>query len=103
MMQRALLVAILAFQAGGLVAGDPETGKQRSAQCAPCHGPYGIGVQPTYPNLAGQKYDYLVKQLWSFKRGGRKDPSMTMPVRKLDGQDIENLAAYFSSLSCQKN
>ena len=100
-MQRALLAVIVAFQTGILAAGDPEAGKQRAVQCTPCHGSYGIGVQPTYPNLAGQKYDYLVKQLWSFKRGGRKDPSMTMQARNLDGQDIENLAAYFSGLSCQ--
>ena len=81
-------------------AGDADDGRIRAEQCAPCHGLDGIGTQPMYPNLAGQKYEYIMKQLWSFKRGGRKDPSMLMQVRQLEGQDVADLAAYFSGLGC---
>jgi cytochrome c553 len=41
--------------------------------------------------------------LWVFEREGRKNPIMTMQVRKLGAQDIENLAAYISSPSCQEH
>jgi cytochrome c553 len=60
----------------------------------------GIGTQPFYPNLAGQKPKYIAKQLLAFKRGARRDPSMLIQVRRLGDQDIEDLAAYYAGLEC---
>ena len=79
-------------------AGDTAQGKTKSATCAGCHGAKGIGLSGEFPNLAGQKNAYLLKQLKAFKSGARKDPTMTVMVAALSDQDIADLAAYFSSL-----
>jgi cytochrome c553 len=80
------------------LAGDIEAGKAKSVMCAACHGPAGISVSPLWPNLAGQKEAYLVKQIKAFKSGERKDPSMAPMVAGLTDADIDNLAAYYASL-----
>ena len=58
------------------LAGDAAAGKAKAASCGGCHGVQGISAVPTYPNLAGQKEAYLVKQMKAFKDGTRKDPTM---------------------------
>lgn len=79
-------------------AGDAVAGKQKAAVCFACHGANGIGMSPLFPNLAGQKDQYLVKQLKAFRGGERKDPTMSPMAQNLSDQDIDDLAAYFSSL-----
>lgn len=64
--------------------------------CAACHGANGNSVVPTYPNLAGQGYSYLLKQLNDFKSGKRQNPIMNGMVASLSEDDMHNLAAYFS-------
>jgi len=81
-----------------LLAGDAAAGKAKSAVCGACHGMDGIGTQPIYPNLKGQKEQYIVKQLKAFKDGSRKDPVMAPMAMPLTDDDMANLAAYFSSL-----
>jgi len=86
--------------AGGsaAVAADLAAGKAKAASCAGCHGADGISNNPLWPNLAGQKAPYLVKQLKAFRDGARQDPMMSAMARPLTDADIENLAAYYSSL-----
>ena len=79
-------------------AGDPAAGKAKSTLCAACHGPNGISANDIWPNLAGQKEGYLKKQITAFRDGVRQDPSMQPMVANLTDADIDNLAAYFSSL-----
>ena len=81
-----------------VAAGDPALGKSKSALCAACHGADGISATDIWPNLKGQKYGYLVKQIKAFRDGSRQDPSMQPMVAALSDEDIENLAAYYSSL-----
>ena len=83
---------------GAAVAGDIAAGKTKAASCAGCHGADGISANPLWPNLAGQKAPYLVKQLKAFRDGVRQDPMMSAMARPLSDADIENLAAYYSSL-----
>ena len=64
--------------------------------CAACHGANGNSVVPTYPNLAGQGYSYLLKQLNDFKSGKRQNPIMNGMVASLSVSDMHNLALYFS-------
>lgn len=78
-------------------AGDAAAGQAKSAVCAACHGANGISGNPLWPNLAGQKDAYIVKQLKAFKDGTRKDPLMSPMAAPLTDADMENLAAYFSS------
>ncbi|MCM2278125.1 MAG: cytochrome c [Oligoflexia bacterium] len=66
--------------------------------CAACHGPQGISMNPLWPNLAGQKKDYILKQLKSFQDGSRKDPLMSPVAKNLSASDVQNLAAYFAGL-----
>ncbi len=79
-------------------AGDASQGKTKAVACAGCHGTNGIGVSDEFPNLAGQKEAYLLKQLKAYKSGDRKDPTMAAMVASLGDEDMANLAAYFSSM-----
>ncbi len=89
---------LAAGSATAAAAGDAAAGKAKYATCAGCHGPAGISNNPLWPNLAGQKEAYLVKQLKDFRDGKRTDPMMSPMAKPLSDQDIENLAAYLSSL-----
>lgn len=92
------LASVLVLAAGPGFAGDPEAGKAKAGVCAACHGVNGISPTDIWPNLAGQKKGYLVKQIKAFRDGTRTDPSMAPMVKSLTDEDIENLAAYFNSL-----
>ena len=91
------LVTVLVFTSTSALAGDAAAGKAKAVLCASCHGPTGIGMSPLWPNLAGQKEQYLVKQIKAFRDGTRQDPMMAPMVHALSDADIDNLAAYFSS------
>jgi cytochrome c553 len=93
-----LLIGLLLGAAGGAVAGDAAAGKNKSAACTGCHGVNGVSSNPMWPNLAGQQEGYLVKQLQAFREGVRNDPLMTPMAKTLSDADIDNLAAYYSSL-----
>ncbi|WP_341502456.1 c-type cytochrome [Gallaecimonas sp. GXIMD4217] len=88
----------LALTAQAQAGGDVEAGKAKAATCAACHGGNGIAAIPLYPNLAGQKAPYLVKQLKAFRDGTRADPVMGPMTKPLSDEDIANLSAYFASL-----
>lgn len=92
----ALLAVVAASSATAFANGDAAAGKARSQLCAGCHGATGVSVGDMFPNLAGQRYTYLVKQLKAFRSGTRQDPLMGPIAGPLSDQDIENLAAYFS-------
>ena len=79
--------------------GNAEKGKQKAAQvCATCHGPDGNKPSaPDQPVLAGQYYDYLARALGDYKNGRRNNPIMKGFAGQLTKQDIEDLAAWFSS------
>lgn len=91
------LITALIFTSTSAMAGDVAAGKAKSALCASCHGPTGISMSPIWPNLAGQKEQYLIKQITAFRDGTRQDPMMAPMVAALSDTDIENLAAYFAS------
>jgi cytochrome c553 len=93
-----IAIAAAVMMSAPAFAGDAAAGKAKSATCAACHGAAGIAAIPMYPNLAGQKEAYLVKQLNDFKAGTRKDPVMSAMAAPLSDTDIADLSAYFSSL-----
>ena len=95
------LVSGVALFASVANAGDAEAGKVKSAVCAACHGGTGISPTPIWPNLAGQKEQYLVAQLKAFKDGTRQNAQMSPMVANLSDEDMANLAAYYASLACQ--
>ena len=79
--------------------GDIETGRALSTQCSACHGTYGMSNSEQWPNIAGQKESYLVKQLEDYQSGVRADTTMQAIVGPLNAQNIEDLAAYYASMS----
>jgi cytochrome c553 len=83
---------------GASLAGNAEAGKSKSSICGGCHGANGISSSPTIPNLAGQKNDYLVKNIKDFRAGKRHDPMMETLVKSLSDADIDDLAAFYSGL-----
>lgn len=80
------------------ILGDAQAGRAKSELCAACHGPQGIAITPAFPNLAGQRADFLYWQLVQFKRGRTESP-MTPLVAELGEQDLRDLAAYYASLT----
>lgn len=79
-------------------AGDPAAGREAAKQCRTCHGLDGIGQMPNVPNLAGQNELYLKKQLRAFRSGERSAPQMSVIASGLSDEDVENLAAWYSSI-----
>jgi cytochrome c553 len=67
--------------------------------CVSCHGGTGTGTH-TIPRLAGQQAAYLEDSLKRYRSGAgeRIDPRMAAYTRNLKDADIENLAAYLSTL-----
>ncbi|OGA55948.1 MAG: hypothetical protein A3F74_03695 [Betaproteobacteria bacterium RIFCSPLOWO2_12_FULL_62_58] len=90
------MVAVVAIVAGDAAAG----AKKHAASCAACHGAKGISPNDTWPNLAGQHAAYLVRILAAYKSGAQKDVAMTPLAQALSDAEIQNLAAYYASLSC---
>jgi cytochrome c553 len=98
-MKCALLLVGCALAANVYAGGDPAKGEQKAAQvCAACHGPDGNKPSaPDQPVLAGQYQDYLARALSDYKNGRRTNPIMKGFAAQLSKQDIEDLAAWFSS------
>ena len=93
-------ILLLSFSSFAVYAGDAAAGKAKSVTCAACHGGEGISPTGTWPNLAGQKEEYLVAQMKAFRDGDRENAQMSPMVANLSDEDIENLAAYYASLGC---
>jgi len=100
-MKKIILSVLFGLSLGSMqtavAQGDADAGKAKSAVCAACHGTTGTSAIPMYPDLAGQQDAYLVKQLKAFKDGSRKDPTMAPMAAGLSEEDMNDLAAYFSS------
>ncbi len=104
------LTLTLAVAAGGsaLAAGTPgdaARGEVLSYTCLGCHGiedyrnPY-----PDYdvPRLGGQHVDYIVSALQEYRSGARAHATMQVQAATLSDQDMQDIAAYFSSQTAVK-
>ena len=67
--------------------------------CAMCH-LGGFSGQNEIPRVAGQQYDYVVKQMKDFKARTRTNDAgnMTSVAQTLSDSDVENLGHYIASL-----
>ena len=90
------LLSTIAFNA---YAGDIDAGKSKAVVCAACHGNDGIAIIPNYPNLAGQNELYLIDAMKAYRDGLRKNMIMSPMASGLSDTDIENLAAFYASLT----
>lgn len=81
-------------------AGDAARGKTLYSSCIQCHGENGRGnPAEEAPMIAGQYDWYIVSSIEQFKAGvERKNPKMLPYIKDLSEQDIQDLAAYISSM-----
>ncbi|HEY1999132.1 c-type cytochrome [Paraburkholderia sp.] len=78
-----------------------EAGQKKAAEvlCTMCH-LGGFTGQNEIPRVAGQHYQYIVKELQDFRAHRRTNDAgnMTSVTKGLSDEDIENLAAYVANL-----
>lgn len=86
-------LVVLLINISAAHAGDAPAAAQA---CMACHGKNGVSSNPEWPNLAGQKAGYLVRQLQAFRDGERSNPAMAPFVNNLSDKDIEVLAAFYA-------
>ena len=93
------LTAVLALLTLGALT-TPAEAQEKPAKvviCAACHGEQGKSTLPIYPNLAGQHRSYLEQALKAYRSGRDKNALMNPQAMNLTNQDIEDLAAWYSS------
>ena len=93
----AMFVSASVLSLPAFAGGDAAAGKEKSATCAACHGADGVSQIPTNPILAGQYSSYIEHALKAYRSGGRQNAIMAGFASQLSDQDIEDLAAWFSS------
>jgi cytochrome c553 len=93
----ALFVSASVLSLPAFAGGDAAAGKEKSATCAACHGADGVSQIPTNPILAGQYSSYLEHALKAYRSGERQNAIMAGFASQLSDQDVEDLAAWFSS------
>lgn len=92
----------------GLPAGHADVGEKLAntknvdtgQACVGCHGAAGNApLDPSYPKLGGQYYDYIAHSLQLYRDGERAGSPTTdlmgSQAKKLTDQQIADLAAYF--------
>lgn len=77
---------------------DPAKGEASfTAACVACHGVGGNSGTPTFPTLAQQHPEYLVKQLQDFKAGKRQNAIMQGFASALSEEDMRNIAYWVAT------
>lgn len=92
-------VGFVSFGTAAQAAGDASAGQGAYATCIGCHGAAGEGG--VGPKLAGNAAEDVIAKLHAYKNGEQVGPmtSMMAPMAAgLTDSDIENIAAYTSSL-----
>lgn len=97
-------LAILAQTTFAIAASDSVQEAQQLVNdlCSTCHSADGISADDAFPNLAGQKQGYLIKQLADFRSKARDNETMSPIAETLDDRMIQALATYYSSLPAGK-
>lgn len=98
--QRILLCCVTVMSASTVACsqGNAAAGEARAVTCLGCHGDPVRATSPNIPRIAGQSQVYLAKQLRDYRDGKRSDPSMSPIAATLDEAQIDDIAAWFSSL-----
>ena len=76
---------------------DLAKGEASFAVCVACHGADGNSGTPTFPKLAQQHPQYIVKQLQEYKSGKRDNAIMKGFATALSDGDMKNIAAWLAS------
>ena len=85
---------------------DLERGREVYLMCAVCHQPEGWGTPDgAYPQIAGQLYEVIIKQMADIRARNRDTPTM-FPFTKtefLELEQIADVAGYLSQLPMNPN
>jgi cytochrome c553 len=94
-----LALAAVMFAAGPAnAAGAAAAGKTKAESCVDCHGDDGKGDDEN-PSIAGMSAEKFTKAMQEYQAGTRtKSPKMIKEAKKLNAQDIADLAAYYATL-----
>ena len=96
---KSLLCFFIAYSSAlSVQAQDKEAGKNKANVCATCHGIDGISTLPVAPHLAGQPESYVKDQLKAYRDGKRVNDMMSLLAKPLSDKDIDDLAAWYSSI-----
>ncbi|MFC3653715.1 c-type cytochrome [Dyella humi] len=82
--------------------GDKANGRTLVYTCNGCHGVPGTNnAYPQYPvpKIVGQNEQYLISALHEYKSGDRTHPTMMAQAQSLSEQEIQDIAAYLSSIA----
>jgi len=82
--------------------GDKAAGRKLVYTCNGCHGIPGYSnAAPQYPvpKIAGQNEQYIINALHGYQSGDRTHPTMMAQAQSLSDKDIQDIAAYLSSLA----
>ena len=94
----ALAVATVASCGPATADDEAAIGRSKARPCTVCHGALGMAVAADAPNLAGQPAPYLIAQLRAYRGGSRRHEVMSVMAKPLSNEDIDHLAAWFSSI-----
>ncbi|RCX30751.1 c-type cytochrome, partial [Thioalbus denitrificans] len=82
--------------------GDKVNGRDVFEVCSACHLPEGWGTEDgTFPQLAGQHADVLIKQLSDIRAKNRDNPTMypfALPESIGDAQALADVVAYIETI-----
>jgi cytochrome c553 len=92
-----LLAAVAPVRADGI--GNENAPAQET--CGLCHGFDGVSPMSKFPRLAGQKADYILKQLEDFREGRRSNDGgqMSAIVTEFPAEKLAEAARYFAGLA----
>ncbi len=102
-----LQCAALLMAGAAHARGNADNGKELATKkyaCVSCHGAaFNNPIDPSYPKLAGQHYDYLRQALIAYQKGehptfGRNNAVMAAQAKPLSAKEIEDIATYLSDL-----
>ena len=103
----AIALATLFAAATAQARGNADKGKELATKkyaCVSCHGAaFNNPIDPSYPKLAGQHFDYLRQALIAYQKGdhptfGRNNPVMAAQAKPLSAREIDDIATYLSEL-----
>ncbi|MBT3425467.1 MAG: cytochrome c4 [Gammaproteobacteria bacterium] len=90
-------IGLLMLALTAVAQGDAARGETLTMMCVACHGQDGNSFAGSFPNIAGQNQNYLVKQMQEIQSGERPALLMTGMLADMSDQDLRDLAAYYAT------
>ncbi|MDH3673633.1 MAG: c-type cytochrome [Gammaproteobacteria bacterium] len=75
-----------------------EGGEVAKAMCTRCHGLNGVSTIAEIPHLAGQRPQYLYRELKAYRDRLRDNDLMRREIKRLNDESLRAVAAYYANL-----